>query len=184
MENHIPRALVLTANNFEDTEAKYPIEQMKNEGWEVTVAAPALGEITGKHGHILPVDTSYAGVDPRKYDVLMIPGGGAPKTIRSNQVALQIVKTFFNSNKIVAAICHGPQILVSANVVHGRHLTSYKRDDVPEEVNNAGGMWEDKEVVVDGNLITSRNKPDLPAFMRETIKAVNEKVLRQQRRSA
>lgn len=184
MENQIPRALVLTANNFEDTEATYPIEQMKNEGWEVTVAAPALGEITGKHGHILPVDTSYAGVDPRKYDVIVIPGGGAPKIIRNNPVAIQIVKIFFNMNKIIAAICHGPQILVSANMVQGRHLTSYKRDDVPEEVKRAGGTWEDKEVIVDRNLITSRNKPDLPAFMRETVKAVNERVHRQQRRSA
>lgn len=184
MENYTPRALVLTANNFEDTEASFPIEQMNNEGWEVTVAAPALGEITGKHGHILPVDTSYAGVDPRKYDVLVIPGGGAPKTIRNNPVAIQIVKTFFNSNKVVAAICHGPQILVSANVIRNRHLTSYKRDDVPEEVGSAGGIWEDKEVVVDGNLITSRNKPDLPAFMHETIRVVNERMHQQQRRSA
>lgn len=184
MENQVPHALVLTANNFEDTEATFPIEQMQKEGWEITVAAPSHGEVTGKHGHTLNVDTTFAGVDPRNYDVLVIPGGAAPKNIRNNPVAQQIVKTFFSGNKIVASICHGAQVLVSAGVVRGRHLTSYKRDDVPDEVKRAGGIWEDQEVVVDRNLITSRNKPDLPAFMRETIKAVNERVFGQQRRSA
>lgn len=105
----------------------------------------------------------------------MIPGGspdGAPTTVRKNKKALEITKAFFAANKPVAVICHGPYTLVSADVIKGRHLTGYWYDGVPEEIKAAGGHYEDKEVVIDGNLVTSRWSADLPAFMRETIKMI------------
>lgn len=175
MNKSIPHALVLTADNFEDTEVTFPIETMKGEGWEVTVAAPSTKELTGKHGHRLQPDTTFSSIIPDKYDVLILPGGKAPAIVRNDRDALKVVKHFMSTDKIVAAICHGPQILAAADVVRGRHLTSYTREDVPEEMRYSGGIWEDSEVVTDGNLITSRNKHDLPAFMRKTVSAVNER---------
>ncbi|MDD5614857.1 MAG: DJ-1/PfpI family protein [Candidatus Methanoperedens sp.] len=106
-----------------------------------------------------------------------MPGGapnGAPATVRKIKKAQEIARSFVAKNKPIASICHGPYTLVSADLVKGRHLTSYWHDGVPEEIQEAGGIWEDKEVVVDGNLVTSRYPMDLPAFMREVMKMVKE----------
>jgi protease I len=92
--------------------------------------------------------------------------------VRKIKKAQDIAKSFFAKNKPVASICHGPWTLASADVVKGRHLTSYWHDGVPEDVKAAGGIWEDKDVVVDGNLVTSRYPMDLPVFMREVMKMV------------
>jgi protease I len=105
--------------------------------------------------------------------VLIVPGGfpdGAPATVRKIKKAQEITKSFFERNKPVASICHGPWTLVSADVVRGRRLTSYWHDGVLEEIKEAGGIWEDKDVIVDGNLVTSRWPMDLPVFMREVVK--------------
>lgn len=174
MESHTPHVLLLTADKFEDTEVSYPLEVMQKEGWNVTIAAPSAKTLTGKHGLQLKPATTFSAIDPEKFDVLLLPGGKAPSIVRKDRDAIKVVKHFMSSDKIVAAICHGPQILASADVVRGRHLTSYTHEDVPEEIRYSGGIWEDSEVVIDSNLITSRNKRDLPAFMRETVSAVNE----------
>jgi protease I len=92
--------------------------------------------------------------------------------VRRIKKAQEIARSFFEKNKPVASICHGPWTLVSADIVRGRHLTSYWHDGVPEEIEKAGGIWEDKEVVVDGNLVSSRWPMDLPAFMRELMNLV------------
>jgi protease I len=94
--------------------------------------------------------------------------------VRKNITAQAIAKAFFSSNKPVSSICHGPWLLASAGVVKGRHLTSYWHDGVPEDIKKAGGLYEDKEVVVDGNLVTSRYPGDLPAFMREAMRMINK----------
>lgn len=163
------KAIVLTADRFEDMEVFFPAFRLREEGWQVHVAAPTLDKINGKHGYSLMPDKSIDSVDPDEYDLLIIPGGpadGAPGTVRNIKKAQEITKSFFEKSKPVAAICHGPYTLVSADVVDGRHLTSYHRDGVPEEIRAAGGIWEDKEVVTDGNLVTSRSPMDLPAFMK------------------
>lgn len=95
--------------------------------------------------------------------------------MRDIKKAQDITKDFFDKNKPVGSICHGPWTLAAADVVKGKHLTSYWHDGVPKDVKKAGGIWEDKEVVVDGNLVTSRYPMDLPAFMRELMKLVHEK---------
>jgi len=103
----------------------------------------------------------------------VLPGGKAPETIRKSDDALTIARHFFQKNKPVAAICHGPQTLISAGLLKGKHATSYK--SVAKEMKDAGVLYEDSEVVVDGNLITSRQPSDLPAFMHEIMKMLKKR---------
>jgi protease I len=177
MKSSNKKAVILTANEFEDMEVLVPLFRLLEAGWQVDVAAPSKESINGEHGYSLNPNMTIDEVDPEKYDLLIIPGGfpsGAPATVRKIKKAQDIAKAFFEKNKPVASICHGPWTLVSANLVKGRHLTSFWHDGVPEEIKAAGGIWEDKEVVVDGNLVTSRYPMDLPAFTREMMKMVGE----------
>ena len=166
---------MLTADKFEDTEVLFPVFRLLEEGWQVDIAAPTTDEIEGENGYVLTPDITIEAVDPDDYELLIIPGGfpdGAPATVRKIKKAQEIAQSFFAKNKPVASICHGPWTLASADVVKGRHLTSYWHDGVPEDIKKAGGIWEDKAVVVDGNLVTSRWPADLPAFCREMIKLI------------
>jgi protease I len=169
------RAVVLTADGFEDMELFFPLFRLREAGWHVDVAAPTRERIAGEHGYALKPDLTFDDVDPDAYRLLFIPGGfpdGAPATVRKIPRAQAIARAFFAKNKPVASICHGPWTLVSADLVRGRRLTSYWEDGVPEEIRAGGGTWEDEEVVVDGNLVTSRYPMDLPAFMREVMRLV------------
>lgn len=169
------KAIVLTADKFEDMEVFFPVFRLMEAGWKVDIAAPKKEEIHGEYGYALMPDITIDKVNPDNYDLLLIPGGspdGAPATVRKIKKAQDIAKSFFEKNKPVASICHGPWTLADANVVKGRRLTSFWHDGVPEDVKAAGGIWEDKEVVVDGNLVTSRYPMDLPAFTREMMKLV------------
>jgi protease I len=171
------RAVILTANKFEDMELFFPYFRLLEEGVEVDIAAPTTGVIHGEHGYSMKITKAIAEVDPDQYDLLIVPGGfpdGAPATVRNIKKAQGIAQSFFAKNKPVASICHGPWLLVSADLVRGRHLTSYWHDGVPEEIKAAGGIYEDKEVVVDGNLVTSRWPMDLPAFVREMVKSIKK----------
>lgn len=169
------KALIMTANLFEDMEVFVPAFRLIEEGWKVTFAAPKKVELHGENGYALMPDVTFDEVNPDNYDLLLIPGGspdGAPATVRKNKKAQEITKFFFAQNKPVASICHGPWLLADAGVIQSRHLTSYWHDGVPEAVKKAGGVWKDKEVVVDGNLVTSRYPLDLPYFCREMLKLV------------
>jgi protease I len=170
------KALILTADKFEDMELFFPYFRLLEEGVEVDIAAPQKGHIEGEHGYGLEIDKTFGDIHPDSYDVLLVPGGsptGAPSTVRKDLKAQAIAKSFLSSNKPVCSICHGPWLLASADVVRGRHLTSFWDDGVPEDIKKAGGFYEDKEVVVDGNLVTSRYPGDLPVFMRETMRMIN-----------
>ena len=162
------KALIISADGFEDMEMFYPYYRLKEEGWQVDLAAPKTGTITGKHAYGVNVDYPLSGINPEGYDLLVIPGGKAPEEVRLDPDAISIVKHFFDKNKPVAAICHGPQVLVSAGVLDGRKATSWK--GVKDDVIAAGAIFQDREVVVDGNLVTSRMPGDLPAFMQEVFK--------------
>ena len=178
MKSSGKRAIILTADKFEDMELFFPLYRLQELGWHVDVAAPTKKDISGEHGYTLKPNVTIDEVDADDYDLLIIPGGfpnGAPATVRKIKKAQEITKSFFAKNKPVASICHGPWTLASANVIKGRRLTSYWHDGVPEDIKAAGGKWEDKEVVVDGNLITSRWPPDLPDFMREIARKTNSK---------
>jgi len=172
------RVIILTADKFEDFELFVPYFRFMEEGIAVDVAAPAKEKITGENGYIFEnVDLTIDEVDPKKYDLLFVPGGhphGAPTTVRKNGKAQEIARAFFKAGKPVAAICHGPYLLVSAGVVAGRRLTSFWGDGVPDEIKAAGGIYLDKDVVVDGNLVTSRWPMDLPAFMQEVMRMIKK----------
>ena len=162
------KALILSADHFEDSELLVPYYRLKEAGVEVVVASLSRGAITGKHGYEVTVDKTLGEVNPADYAILVLPGGAAPTVLRQEPMALEIARNFFAGNKPVAAICHGPQILISAGLLQGRRATCYK--SVADELKEAGALYEDRELVVDANLITSRQPADLPAFMREIIK--------------
>ena len=166
------KALMISADNFEDTELLVPYYRLKEEGIHVDVASMKKDTIKGKHGYEVAVDKTLEEVKPDSYDLLVLPGGKAPEAVRKEKEALDIAKHFFEKNKPVAAICHGPQTLISAGLLKGRHATCYK--SVAREMKESGALYEDSEVVVDGNLITSRQPSDLPAFMRETMKLIKK----------
>ena len=169
------KALILTADKFEDMEVYIPVYRLLEAGWHVDVAAPKRETVSGEHGYPIEPTITILEANPDDYDLLVIPGGfpdGAPATVRKIKKALEITKSFFDKNKPVAAICHGPWTLASAGVVKGRHVTSFWHDGVPEDLKKAGAIWEDKDVVVDGSLVTSRWPMDLAAFTREMMKVV------------
>jgi protease I len=120
------------------------------------------------HGYEVQVDKSFAEVNPADYTVLVLPGGKAPATIRNDLKVQEIAKHFMAHAKPVGAICHGPQTLISAGLLKGRRATCYHT--VMKELQGAGALYEDREVVVDGKLVTSRQPADLPAFLRELMR--------------
>lgn len=162
------KGLILSADNFEDSELLVPLYRLQEAGHKVDVAAAALGQITGKHGYEVQVNKTFDAINPADYAVLILPGGKAPAAIRDLPAVQAIVRAFFTAYKPVGAICHGPQILISAGVLSGRRATCYRT--VAEELQNAGAKYSDSEVVVDSRLVTSRQPADLPAFMRELMR--------------
>ena len=167
------RVLILADNGFEDMELFYPLYRFREEGAKVTIAAPTSGRICGKNGYVAEPLVPFSKVHPEEFDVLVIPGGKAPEHVRLEKEALKIVNHFFEAAKPVGAICHGAQVLISAGRVKGKKATCWKgiRDDLIA----AGARYEDREVVVDGNLVTSRFPDDLPAFMRELLKLATKR---------
>ena len=157
------RALIISADFYEDSELKIPYQSLRDLGIHVDIASIKKGTIVGKHGFNVYVTMTLNEVDPKQYDILILPGGKGPSVIRKEIKALEIVRYFFDQNKLVAAICHGPQILVSAGLLKGRVVTGYK--GIAKELKDAGAIYKDTEVVVDKNLITSRQPSDLNAFM-------------------
>ena len=156
------KVLIISADNFEDTELLVPYYRMLEEGHDVDIASMKKGKIKGKKGYEVEANKALKEVNSEDYDFLMLPGGKAPEAIRKEQKALEIARYFFDKNKPVAAICHGPQTLISSELTKGRHATYYR--SVAPEIKEAGANYEDKEVIVDGNLITSRQPSDLPAL--------------------
>jgi protease I len=164
------KILMISADNFEDLELKVPYYRLKEEGHEVTLASVRKGTITGKHGYTAEAEAAVGDVTPADFDALIIPGGKAPGILRKDEDVLDAARHFVDGGKPVAAICHGPQVLISAGLMEGRRATCYK--SVKDEMKDAGADYADREVVVDGTLVTSRQPEDLPAFMREFMKQI------------
>ncbi|HYA86146.1 MAG TPA: type 1 glutamine amidotransferase domain-containing protein [Nitrospirota bacterium] len=162
------KALIMSADVYEDTELLVPYYRLLEEGIKVDIASMRKGSIKGKHGYEIEVTMTLAEVKADDYDILVLPGGKAPEAMRKEPKAAEIARDFVMKGKPVAAICHGPQTLITAGLLKGRHATCYRT--VKDELKAAGAIYEDKEVVVDSNLVTSRQPSDLPAFMRETMK--------------
>jgi len=172
MELEGKKVAILVANDYEDPEFWYPYYRMKEAGAEVVVVGASDGpEVAlSKHGYPVKVDLKADEADPEEFDAVIIPGGWAPDRLRRCHATLGFVRALFAQDKVVAAICHGPQVLISAQVVGGAKITSATA--IKDDLGNAGSHWIDSEVVVDENLISSRSPADLPAFAREIIKVM------------
>lgn len=166
------RACILVGPEFEDLELHYPLLRLMEEGAEVKVVGPSKSEYRGKHGIPVTADMAIDECSPSDFDILVIPGGWAPDRLRRNQAVVSFVRDFFNRGGLVASICHGPQLLISAKVLKGLRLTCSVA--IRDDVLNAGGIYEDSPVVVDGNLVTSRYPADLPQFCRMLIRVASQ----------
>ncbi len=165
------KILIIVGPEFEDIEVLYPLYRFREEGWEVHIAS-YTEELVGKFGYRIKVDKLLKEVNPEEYDVLVIPGGHGPEGIRlfAKEDAVRIIRYFDENKKPILAICHGPQLLISAGIVRGRRLTSFW--GIKDDLMAAGAEWIDSEVVVDRNLITARIPRDIPAWIREAMKLI------------
>lgn len=157
-----PKVVMVLANNFEDSEAIEPKNHLEALGADVVTVGAEKGTVSGKKGATLEVEKTFSEVSPDEFQMLVIPGGGAPENLRIVDDAVEFTRRFVESGKPVGSICHGPQLLISADVLKGRTVTSVNK--IRDDIKNAGGNYVDEELVVDDNLITSRVPKDLPAF--------------------
>jgi protease I len=163
----------MIGNGFEDSEFLYPYYRFQEAGYKVDVVG-SKSEITytGKHGVPFRADLSPEEVDVDEYESVIIPGGSAPDRMRLDKGLVRIVKEAHKKGKVVAAICHGPQILIEAGILRGKKATCWY--SVATDLRNAGAVYVDGPVVIDGNIVTSRFPADLPGFCRETLKLLGE----------
>jgi len=174
------RVLMLAADGFETVELFKPRQALEEAGAKVTLASLKSDPIQGMEGDINKAETATPDltvdeVDTDDYDALVIPGGTCnPDKLRLNERTVEIVTEFMEDDKIVAAICHGPWLLAEADVIDGRRLTSYP--SIRTDLSNAGADVVDEEVVVDGNLITSRKPDDIPAFNQAILTALEDEL--------
>ena len=166
------RIAILAEEDFEDSELIEPLRSMKNAGARVVIVGTGSNEkYRGKRGNAsVSVDTTADKVKTEDFDAIIIPGGYAPDKMRRDQDMIELVKKAYELGKVVAAICHGPQMLISADIVRGRKVTSWP--SIVIDLKNAGAEWLDAPVVQDGNLITSRKPADLPRFNKAIIEAL------------
>ncbi len=163
---------ILATNGFEESELFEPKKALEESGADVVIIAPEKGSIKAwNHGNWskeIEVNVKVEEASAANYDVLVLPGGVInPDKLRRDNKAVDLVADFFKRKKLVAAICHGPQMLIEAGVVNGRKMTSFS--SIKTDLINAGANWVDIEVIMDGNLITSRNPGDLEAFSNKII---------------
>jgi protease I len=162
------RAAVMIGPLFEDAEAIYPLYRLREAGAEVTVIGLEAGAtVAGKKGVDLDAERAAGDLGPDDLDLLVIAGGFGPDKLRTDEGVLRLVRGLHDQGKPIAFICHAGWVPVSAGIVDGRRVTSVPA--IADDLRNAGADWEDSEVVVDGNLVSSRRPDDLPAFMRATI---------------
>jgi protease I len=173
------KVAILTENGFEQSELTSPKDALESAGIRVEIISPQRSNVMAwdedDWGIELPVDKHISEAKVEDYDGLILPGGVLnPDKLRTSEEALKFVRAFFNSGKVIAAICHGPQTLIDARVLEGRHITSYP--SIRMDLVNAGAQWVDQEVVVDNGLITSRTPADLDAFNKKIIEELQEGV--------
>jgi protease I len=169
------RVAILAENMYQEMELWVPYYRLKEEGAEVkVVGAGGAKSYASKHGYPVNVDAQAEAVSAVEFDAVVVPGGYAPDMMRRHDAMVRLVREAAQQGKVVAAICHAGWMLASAGVIKGRKLTSFF--SIKDDMSNAGAQWVDQEVVVDGNLITSRKPDDLPAFCREIVNALAKKV--------
>jgi len=175
------KVAILATDGFEQSELLDPRRALDDAGATTEVISLKTGRIKGwnhkEWGEEVAVDKTVDSVDAKNYDALLLPGGVMnPDALRMNPQAVEFVKAFFSAKKPVGAICHGPWTVIEAGAAKGRTMTSWP--SLKSDIQNAGGKWVDQEAVVDGNLVTSRNPKDIPAFNREVAKLLSNAKLR------
>lgn len=173
------KVAILATDGFEQSELLLPKKALEEAGAQTTVVSLKSGEIKGWNqqnwGEKIPVDMTVDQANVEDFDALMLPGGVMnPDKLRMNDNAVQFARDFVDSGKPVGAICHGPWLLVEADVVEGKTLTSWP--SLESDIENAGGNWVDEEVVVDNGIVTSRKPDDIPAFNQKLIEEISEGV--------
>jgi len=177
------RVAILATNGFEEVELTSPKKALEEAGANALIVSPESGTIkswdTDNWGKDFEVDITLDDANSNDFDALLLPGGVInPDTLRMNDDAIEFIRGFFEAGKPVSAICHGPQLLINADVLQGRELTSYP--SIKQDLKNAGARWVDNEVVVDKGLTTSRSPEDLPAFNAKMIEEIREGVHKKQ----
>jgi protease I len=167
------RVAILAEQDFEDAELTEPLKAMKEAGAQIfIVGSGSQTSYQGKRGKAtIKVDIDADKVRAEDFDAIIIPGGYAPDKMRLHQPMIDLVKKAHDLGKVIAAVCHGPQLLISADIVRGRRLTSWP--SVAIDLKNAGAIWVDEPLVKDGNIITSRRPSDLPVFNSAIIQALD-----------
>jgi protease I len=171
------KVAILTENGFEEVELTSPKKALEEAGAEVAIVSPQKGKVKAwDHDHWsieLPVDVQLDDAQAEDYDALVLPGGVLnPDQLRLNKKAVEFAQQFLESGKPVAAICHGPQLLIETGLIEGRNMTSYP--SLRTDLQNAGVLWVDEEVVTDNGLVTSRTPKDLEAFNKKAIEEIRE----------
>jgi protease I len=171
------RIAILATHGFEQSELEIPRDRLKEQGATVEVISPETREIRGwdmkDWGRPVKVDLSLDKARPEDYDAIVLPGGQInPDLLRINDKALQFIRAFYDQNKVVAAVCHAPWLLIETGIIKGRKATSYK--SIKTDVINAGAKWEDSEVVTDQGVITSRQPADLESFSKKIAEEIVE----------
>lgn len=175
------RVIIITAEAFEDEEVIYPVLRLREEGIEVTLATPGAKLVVGRVSYPLERLVKYfaplvdtASLDPDKFEAVIVPGGfEAPDRLRMDGPTIEFVRAMDAAGKLVASICHGPRVLISAGVLHGRAATGHV--SVAEDIRNSGADYRDEPVVADGHVITAQHPRDTGAFMRAVIGYLNER---------
>jgi protease I len=182
-----PKVLILTGDAAESLEVMYPYQRLREEGYEVHIAAPSKKKLhfvvhdfepgydtyTEKPGYSWDADVAFADVDPSQYAAMVVPGGRAPEYIRNNPDCLRIVRDFFEKEKPVAQLCHAPLVLMAAGVLKGKRTAAYPA--LEPDIMAAGAQFVNSEAVIDGVMVSARAWPDHPAWMREFVRVLNQK---------
>lgn len=173
------RIAIVVGEDFEDSELMKPLEELRASGHTVELLGVEAGKaIKGKKGTEVTIEARAADRDATSYDAIVIPGGYSPDHLRTDKDVVRFVQNAVHADKVIAAVCHGPQLLIEADAVEDKQLTSWP--SVRTDLLNAGAKWVDREVVIDGKLITSRKPGDLPAF----ITAIRDQLAGREQRKA
>lgn len=165
------KILAFVDANYEDLELLYPVIRLKEAGFDVVIAGDESDKVYhGKHGYPVKSDADFRKIDPDEFDGVIVPGGGAPDRLRRHSEVSDILKNLDKRGKTIATICHAGHVLVTADLLKGRTVTSFY--SIRPEMEFAGSKWVDKSVVVDRNFVSSRTPDDLPDFMSEVIKNI------------